>query len=69
MILASEERALRIQATRNEQESDTSFSVSNGSETLGALHKGNDGWGWTEGTRSPEEANIIGCEIDAHFDA
>ena len=68
VILASEERILRIQSHQNEQEDDTQFSVSSGSETLGLLHKGNEGWEWAEGTRSPEEANMIGSEIDGHFD-
>ena len=68
VTLASEERILRIQNNRGEQADDTLFSVSGGSETLGALHKGNDGWEWAEGTRSREDANAIGQEIDAHFD-
>ncbi|MEJ6981457.1 hypothetical protein WG906_13395 [Pedobacter sp. P351] len=66
VILASEERILRIQSHQNEDD-DTLFSVSAGSETLGVLQNGKDGWEWREGARSPEEANAIGCEIDAHF--
>ena len=68
VVLSSEERILRVQSHQNEQENDTLFSVSSGSETLGVLHRGNNGWEWAEGARSPEEANDIGSEIDAHLE-
>lgn len=66
VILSSEERVLRIQSHPNEQ-GDTSFSVSSGSETFGTLYKSNIGWEWADGVRSQEEAQVIGSEIDANL--
>lgn len=65
VVLASEERIIRVQ-TSDEQEADKVFTVYSGSETLGVLRRlQNNGWEWAEGTRSPEDANVIGNEIDA----
>jgi hypothetical protein len=66
VLLESEERVLRIQFNREEQQADTLFTVSSGSETLGVLRKNEDGsWMWAEGNRSYEDANVIGDEINA----